>query len=108
MWYIFNQLLNFFSNIFSYLVSNLYEFLFMLIYTNYINDASESWQIGFQDSASPGMTGIIELHNDIFFFLVLILLSVFWILSVVIFYYNNSNSPIVYKYWTHGTLIELI
>ena len=72
------------------------------------NDAAEPWQIGFQDSASPGMTGIIELHNDIFYFLVLILFSVFWILGAIIYVFKNSSSPIVYKYWTHGTLIELI
>ena len=80
----------------------------ILILNTIFNDAPHPWQIGFQDSAAPGMTGIVELHNDIFFFLVLILLSVFWILSVVIYLYNNSNSPIVHKYWTHGTLIELI
>jgi cytochrome c oxidase subunit 2 len=72
------------------------------------SDAPEPWQIGFQDYASPGITGIVELHNDIFFFLVIISLSVFWILYVVIAYFNNTNSHIVYKYWTHGTAIELI
>jgi len=29
-------------------------------------------------------------------------------LYVIIRYFNSTNSHIVYKYWTHGTLIELI
>ena len=32
------------------------------------NDAPQPWQIGFQDSAAPEFTGIVELHNTIFFF----------------------------------------
>ena len=32
------------------------------------NDAPHVWQIGFQDSASPGFTGIVELHNTILFY----------------------------------------
>ena len=36
---------------------------------NIFNDAPQPWQIGFQDSAAPGFTGIVELHNTIFFYL---------------------------------------
>ena len=32
------------------------------------NDAPHAWQIGFQDSTATGFTGIVELHNTIFFF----------------------------------------
>jgi len=39
-------------------------------------DAAESWQLGFQDAATPIMQGIIDLHHDIFFFLILILVFV--------------------------------
>jgi cytochrome c oxidase subunit 2 len=72
------------------------------------NDAAQPWQIGFQDSAAPGFTGIVELHNTIFFYLVVIVVSVFWALGSIMYYYNSNKSPIVHKYLNHGTLIELI
>jgi len=72
------------------------------------NDAPEPWQIGFQDGASPGFEGIVDLHDSIFFYLVVISIGVFWILGSVIRNFNINNSPIVYKYSNHGTLIELI
>ena len=72
------------------------------------NDAAQPWQLGFQDSAAPAFTGIVELHNTIFFYLVVIAVGVFWALGSIIFYYNIKKSPIVHKYLNHGTLIELI
>ena len=72
------------------------------------NDAPQPWQIGFQDSAAPGFTCIVELHNTIFFYLVVISVGVFWVLGSIIYYYNSNKSPIVHKYLNHGTLIELI
>lgn len=72
------------------------------------NDAPHPWQIGFQDSAAPGFTGIVELHNTIFFYLVVISVGVFWVLTSIIYYYNSNNNAIVHKYLNHGTLIELI
>jgi hypothetical protein len=41
------------------------------------NDAPEHLQIAFQDGASPGYSGIIDLHDSIFFYLVLISVGVF-------------------------------
>ena len=78
------------------------------IFNTIFNDAPQPWQIGFQDSAAPGFTGIVELHNTIFFYLVVISVGVFWVLGSVIYYYNSRKSPIVHKYLNHGTLIELI
>ena len=78
------------------------------IFNTIFNDAPQPWQIGFQDSAAPGLTGIVELHNTIFFYLVVIFVGVFWVLSSIIYYYNSKKSPIVHKYLNHGTLIELI
>ena len=66
------------------------------------NDAPQPWQIGFQDSAAPGFTGIVELHNTIFFYLVVISAGVFWVLGSIIYYYNYKKSPIVHKYLNHG------
>jgi cytochrome c oxidase subunit 2 len=73
-----------------------------------LNDAPEPWQLGFQDSAAPGLTGIVELHNTIFFYLVLIIVGVFWMLGSIVYFYNSKKSPIINKYLNHGTLIELI
>jgi len=72
------------------------------------NDLAQPWQLGFQDGASPGFTGIVELHNTIFFYLVVISVGVFWLLGSIIYFYNNSKSLIIHKYLNHGTLIELI
>ena len=80
----------------------------ILVLNTIFNDAPHPWQIGFQDSAAPGFSGIVELHNTIFFYLVVICVGVFWALGSIIFYYNIKKSPIVHKYLNHGTLIELI
>ncbi len=73
------------------------------IFNTIFNDAPQPWQLGFQDSAAPGFTGIVELHNTIFFFLVVICVGVFWVLGSIIYYYNSRKSPIVHKYLNHGT-----
>jgi cytochrome c oxidase subunit 2 len=78
------------------------------IFNTIFNDAPQPWQIGFQDSAAPAFTGIVELHNTIFFYLIVTCVGVFWVLGSVMYYYNSKNSPIVHKYLNHGTLIELV
>lgn len=72
------------------------------IFKTIFNDAPQPWQLGFQDSAAPGFTGIVELHNTIFFYLVVISVGVFWVLGSIIYYYNSKKSPIVHKYLNHG------
>src|SRR5882724_4107284 len=64
-------------------------FNFLSFFNVISNDLAQPWQLGFQDGASPGFTGIVELHN-------------------IIYFYNNSKSLIIHKYLNHGTLIELI
>ena len=83
--------------------NNIWNFIISPIY----NDAPEPLQIAFQDGASPGYSGIIDLHDSIFFYLVLISVGVFWILSSVIINFSAKNSPIVYKYSNHGTQIRV-
>jgi cytochrome c oxidase subunit 2 len=78
------------------------------IFTTIFNDAPEPWQLGFQDSAAPGYTGLVTLHNTIGFYLIIICLGVFGVLASTIYNFNYKNSPIIYKYLNHGTLIELI
>lgn len=69
-----------------------------------LNDAAEPWQLGFQDSAAPGMTGLVTLHNTIGFYLIVISISVFWFLFSLFY----TSYPIAHKYVTHGTVLELI
>ena len=71
-------------------------------------DAPRPWGVYFQDSASPQMEGLVELHDDILFYLFIILFIVSWILLSITTNYSNTKSPISYKYINHGTLIEII
>ena len=71
-------------------------------------DAPRPWGIYFQDSATPQMEALVELHDNILFYLVIILFAVGWILMSVIQDYNEAEAPVSYKYLSHGTLVELI
>jgi cytochrome c oxidase subunit 1 len=76
--------------------------------TNIECDSPEPWGLYFQDSASPQMEAIVELHNSIMFYLFIILFAVGWILVSIVENYNVKNNKISSKYLNHGTLIELI
>lgn len=71
-------------------------------------DAPRPWGMYFQDSATPQMEGLVELHDNIMFYLVIILFGVGWTLLSIIRNYTNDKAPISHKYLNHGTLIELI
>jgi len=71
-------------------------------------DAPHAWGIYFQDSATPQMEGLVELHDNIMYYLVLILFAVGWVLFSITRYFVETKSPISHKYLNHGTLIELI
>ena len=79
------------------------NFIFHIFY----NDAPEPWQIGFQDSASPAITGISDLHDDIFFYLMIISIGVFYVLSVLIFLFNNSNMYTPFLFLAKSDIIFL-
>lgn len=50
--------------------------------------------LGFQDSATPIMEGIIDLHNYIFFYLVLIFVFVSWVfINILADFYFKINRP---------------
>ena len=72
------------------------------------SDAPRPWGIYFQDSATPQMEGLVELHDNILFYLVIILFGVGWLLISIVKNYTNTEAPISHKYLSHGTLIELI
>jgi len=79
-------------------------FQLFTIFNTIFNDAPENWQIGFQDSATPGFTGIIDLHNAIFFYLIIICVGVFWVLINIMYVFNSSKSSLIHKYLNHGTI----
>jgi cytochrome c oxidase subunit 2 len=72
------------------------------------NDAPELWGIGFQDGVSPANTGIVELHDNIFFYLVVIGILVFWMLGSTIYNFNYNKVKMTLKNLVHGTLIEVL
>ena len=71
-------------------------------------DAPRAWGLYFQDSASPQMEALVELHDNIMYYLVAILFAVGWIQGAIIRNFQSSRSPISNKYLNHGTLRELI
>lgn len=78
------------------------------MFNTIFNDAPEIWQTGFQDSATPGFSGIIELHDTIFFYLIIISVGVFWVFGNVMYNFSSSKTSLVHKYLNHGTLIETV
>ena len=79
-----------------------------LLLTNLNLDAPSPWGLYFQDSATPQMEGLVELHDNIMYYLVIILFGVGWIIFSIMKNYISTKSPIAHKYLNHGTLIELI
>ena len=65
-------------------------------------DAPRPWGIYFQDSASPQMEALVELHNIIMFYLVTILFVVGWMLFTIIRNFVHYRWPISNKYLNHG------
>lgn len=65
-------------------------------------DAPSAWGIYFQDSATPQMEGLVELHDNIMYYLVIILFAVGWILLSIVRNYVATKSPISHKYLNHG------
>jgi cytochrome c oxidase subunit 2 len=70
-------------------------------------DSPESWQLGFQDAASPIIEGIIQFHHDLFFYVVCVSVFVLWILIKIIILYNENLNFYSYSI-THNTLIEVV
>lgn len=71
-------------------------------------DAPRPWGVYFQDSASPQMEALVELHDNIMFYLVIILYAVGWMLISIIVKFAVTKSAISNKYVSHGTMVELI
>jgi cytochrome c oxidase subunit 2 len=70
-------------------------------------DAPESWQLGFQDPATPLAAGVMNLHHDIMFLIFFIAGFVGWMLArtVILFDSKRNTTP---SRVVHGTTIEII
>jgi cytochrome c oxidase subunit 2 len=76
---------------------------------NYLLDSSSSWQIYFQDPATPVMEGIINLHHDLMFFITFIFFFVLVVLGRTLFLYSGHPACNVgSRSVVHGTFIEII
>merc|ERR1712196_496376 len=81
-----------------------------------IFDASENYQLGFQDPASSTMEGIINFHNYIMVFIMGVLVFVFYLLAVCLKDYvgseeSNGSSALPNSsdlVFTHSTELEVI
>lgn len=81
--------------------------LFIINWSVAYADSAEKWQISFQDSATPVMEGIVNLHHDIFFFMIIILTFVLWMLSRTVWLFHHKRNPEPSRV-IHGTTIEII
>lgn len=68
-------------------------------------DTPSPWGIFFQDSATPQMEGLEELHNNIMFYLAIILFTVTWMMITIIKNFISSKSLISHKYMNHGKFV---
>ena len=72
------------------------------------NDTPRPWGIYFQNSGTPQMEGLVELHDNILFYLVIILFCVGWMLICVLRKYSDLRLSIPSRFVNHGTLVELL
>lgn len=72
-------------------------------------DAASPWQFGFQDPATPIISGIINLHNGIMFFLILIAFMVMWLIFRAVYLFGDTrNFKEANKKFTHSTSLEIV
>jgi group I intron endonuclease len=70
-------------------------------------DTPTPWGYFFQDSATPQMEGLEELHNNIMFYLAIILFTVTWMMITIIKNFVSSKSLISHKYMNHGKFVPI-
>jgi heme/copper-type cytochrome/quinol oxidase subunit 2 len=69
-------------------------------------DAPLPWQITFQDPATPGMEGVIDLHHEIMFYIIIIITFVLWMLVRTVVLFNSSKLVLPYSTVTHHVELE--
>nr|AWW89667.1 cytochrome c oxidase subunit 2 [Sargassum horneri]AWW89704.1 cytochrome c oxidase subunit 2 [Sargassum horneri]QCC70968.1 cytochrome c oxidase subunit 2 [Sargassum horneri]QCC71005.1 cytochrome c oxidase subunit 2 [Sargassum horneri]QCC71042.1 cytochrome c oxidase subunit 2 [Sargassum horneri] len=70
-------------------------------------DAPHSWQVGFQDPATPIMEGIISFNGLLMTFMLLIACFVGWLLYKSLTLFNESVNPEPASF-NHSTLLEIV
>lgn len=79
---------------------------------SFVYDSSSPWQMFFQDSASPVMEGIVNLHHDLMFFITFIFFFVLVIMGRTLTFFSFDKAalsdPARGNNVVHGTLIEII
>lgn len=68
-------------------------------------DASESWQLGLQDPATPIMESMFSFHNYLMMFLLAVGIFVSWMLVIVFYLFNKKVSFKAQKF-SHDSLLE--
>ena len=79
------------------LLDNFFNFLIFGVFQHC--DAPRAWGLYFQDSASPQMEALIELHDNIMYYLTIIFFSVSWIFISIVRNYVSNKSAISNKSW---------
>nr|YP_011008099.1 cytochrome oxidase subunit II [Dictyotopsis propagulifera]WBP69965.1 cytochrome oxidase subunit II [Dictyotopsis propagulifera] len=88
-------------------------FYFIIIYVFFFKkisaDAAHSWQLGFQDPATPVMEGIIYFNNQLMFVMILIACFVGWMLYRSLYLFSEEKKDIfIPENFTHSTLLEIV
>ena len=77
-------------------------------YNSLVNcDASQPYQLGFQDPATPVMEGVINFHNDLMIVVVSVGIFVAYMLASTVINFEESVNPIPNRV-QHGTRLEII
>ena len=83
-------------------------------FISFFTDSSLPWQVLFQDSASPIMEGIVNLHHDLMFFITFIFFFVFVVIYRTLSFFvtnskdNDATQKMVSRSVVHGTTIEIV
>ena len=99
---------NNFVKITTFLFTVLYLAIWFEVKHDMICDAPRPWGLYFQDSGTPQMEGLVELHDNILFYLVVILFAVMWILISILRMSKNNGASISHRFLGHGTFVELV
>ena len=86
-----------------------YFIAFITLLTNHISMAAkpESWQLNFQEAASPIMHEIYDFHNFLLYLTGAIVLFVLFLIIYVVLRFNEKVNPVPAKF-THNIAIEII
>ena len=77
-------------------------------YNSLVNcDASQPYQLGFQDPATPVMEGVINFHNDLMIVVVSVGIFVAYMLMSTVMNFEQSVNPVPNRV-QHGTRLEII